>query len=250
MRNVLKSISHCVAVNAGIRDKLVALGARPETISVIPAYLTPVIKEEEIAEVPQGTWDFMAGHTPVISANAFAIRKYQGQDLYGIDMCVELCAALKKDYPQVGVVFYLPSIGDQAAFQELQHRIAEKGIKDNFLFQTRPCQFYPVLMKSNIFVRPTNTDGDAVSLREALYFKVPSVASNVVSRPEGTMLFGNRDVKDFTLKVKEVLANYEYYKKKLEAVSFEDFFQNIARVYRESASREIRKNLDVSEKDN
>jgi glycosyltransferase involved in cell wall biosynthesis len=238
MRNVLNSISHCVAVNAGIRDKLVALGAWPETISVIPAYLAPMIKEEEIAEVPQETWDFMAGHSPVISANAFAIRKYQGQDLYGIDMCVELCAALKKDYPQVGVVFYLPSIGDRAAFHELQRRISEKGIGDNFLFQTRPCQFYPVLMKSDIFVRPTNTDGDAVSLREALYFQKPSVASDAAPRPEGTVIFRSRDVADFTKCVKTVWENYAAYRAKLDSRETPDAMNDILDIYRRVAGKE------------
>jgi glycosyltransferase involved in cell wall biosynthesis len=243
MRNVLKSISRCIAVNTAIRDKLVAMGARPEKISVIPAYLTPVIKQEEVAEIPQETRDFMADHKPVISANAYAIRKYQGQDLYGIDMCIDLCAALKKDYPCIGFVFCLPRVGDDAAFKNLKRRISEYSIEDNFLFQTKPCQFYPVLMKSDVFVRPTNTDGDAVSLREALFFKVPSVASNVVPRPEGTILFGNRDMNDFTLKAREVLANYEHYKKKLETVGFEDFFQNIARIYRELANGRSEKTL-------
>jgi hypothetical protein len=86
-------------------------------------------------------------------------------------------------------------------------------------------------MKSNIFVRPTNTDGDAVSLREALYFKIPSVVSDAVSRPEGSVLFRNRDVNDFTLKVRDALDNCEWHEKKLEAIKSEDNFKRIMSIY-------------------
>jgi glycosyltransferase involved in cell wall biosynthesis len=233
--NVLKSASHCIAVNSQIKEKLVSLGAPTEKVSVIPAYLPPVPVEAEIAAIPPEVWTFMENHAPIISANAFAVVKSKGEDLYGIDLCLELCSDLKSVYPGVGLVFFLPGVRDHEYFVELKRRISDKGIGDNFLFQTKPCQFYPVLMKSDIFVRPTSVDGDAVSLREALYFKVPSVASDVVARPEGAVIFKRRDVNDFTSKVSEVLANYEYYKKKLETVNFEDFFQQIVQVYREVA---------------
>ena len=175
MKTMLKSVSHCIAISSEIKEKLVSMGARPEKLTIIPAYLPPVIREEEIAEIPPDVWDFIAGHTPLISANAFAIIKYNGEDLYGIDMCIELCAALKSIYPKVGLVFCLPSVGDDDYFNELKRRISVKGIVDNFLFQTKPCQFYPVLMKSDIFVRPTNTDstGYAVALR-SYTFKSPA----------------------------------------------------------------------------
>ena len=59
---------------------------------------------------------------------------------------------------------------------------------------TKKIPFYPVLKSGNIFVRPTNTDGDSVSLREALHYGMPTVASDAVPRPEGTILFRNRDL--------------------------------------------------------
>jgi glycosyltransferase involved in cell wall biosynthesis len=237
MRVILKSASHCIVTNSEIKEKLISLGARPERISIIPAFLPPVKKDEEIAEIPQQVWDFMDSHTPVISANAFTIIFYGGQDLYGIDMCVELCARLKSDYPRVGFVFCLPDIRDYDYFNELKRRITEKGVENNFLFQTEPCQFYPIMMKSDIFARPTISDGDAISLREALYLKVPSVASDVVPRPGGTVLFKNRDVDDFIARVKMVWENYSYYKSEMESLEMENGLSKILGIYRSLASQ-------------
>lgn len=231
IRIIFKSASHCIATNSEIKERLISQGARPERISVIPAFLPPIEEEEEIAEIPQEVWDFIDSHTPVISANAFRIVLYDGQDRYGVDMCIELCASLKSAYPKIGFVFCIPDIGDYDYFNELKRRIAEKGIEGNFLFQTKPYQFYPILMKSNVFVRPTNTDGDAISLREALFLKIPSVASDVVPRPEGTVLFKNRDVEDFIARVKMVWDSYGYYKSQIESIEVENGLGEILKVY-------------------
>lgn len=231
VRIILSFASHFILVSPEIKEKFLLLGVRSGRISVIPAFLPPAIKEQEIDEIPQEVSSFINTHTPVISANAFRIILSDGQDRYGIDLCVDLCTNLKDAYPEIGFIFSLPDIGDYDYFSKLKQRIAENNIENNFLFITRPCQYYPILIKSDIFVRPTNTDGDAVSLREALYFKTPSVASDAVIRPEGTIPFKSRDISDFTLKVKDLLANYEYYKGKLETVRLEDNFEKILGVY-------------------
>jgi len=237
-KDVLKSAAHCIAVNEEIKAKLVSLGAVPEKVSVVLPYLPPVVKEEEIAEVPPQVWTFMAAHKPIISANAFAIVRDKGEDLYGIDMCIELCAALKSIYPDVGLVFFLPSIRDRQYFNELKRRIYEKGIEDNFFFQTKPCQLYPVLMKSDIFVRPTLTDSYGVSVAEAIHFKVPAVASDVCQRPEGTVLFKNRDTAGFIDRVKSVWGNYGEHKTQLESLAVTSPLDDILRIYRRLAGRE------------
>jgi len=237
IRTILKSASHCIATNSEIEGGLISLGAKAKRISVIPAFLPPVKNNQEITEIPQEVWNFIDSHTPVISANAFRIGISYGQDRYGVDMCIELCASLKSTYPQIGFVFCIPDIGDYDYFSELKRRVVEKEIEGNFLFQTKPCQFYPILMKSDVFVRPTNTDGDAISLREALFFRTPSVASDVVPRPEGTVLFTNRDTEDFIARVKMVCDNYEQYKSQIESIEVENGLSEILKVYNSQVNK-------------
>jgi len=200
-------------------------------VYVIPAFIPPTIKEQEIKEISSDVWNFINDHKPIISANASNIGFYNQQDLYGIDMCIDLCANLKKEYPHIGFIFSLPSINDYEYFKAMKQRIIKNGIEDNFLFFTKPCQLYPILMKSDAFVRPTNTDGDAISIREALYLKIPTVASDVISRQKETIVFTNRDIVDFTLKVKNILNNYAKYKNKLDSLSIEDNSEKVMMVY-------------------
>jgi glycosyltransferase involved in cell wall biosynthesis len=50
------------------------------------------------------------------------------------------------------------------------------------------------MARSSVFVRPTLRDGDSISVREAKALGLPVVASNVGTRPEGTLLFEAGDV--------------------------------------------------------
>jgi glycosyltransferase involved in cell wall biosynthesis len=50
-------------------------------------------------------------------------------------------------------------------------------------------EFLSILKDATVFLRPTRTDGDAVSVREALALGIPCVASSVVPRPEGVIVY-------------------------------------------------------------
>jgi glycosyltransferase involved in cell wall biosynthesis len=132
----------------------------------------------------------------------------------------------------MGFVFVLSDGKDTKYFNKLLLLIEERGVVDNFLFLTEECQFYPILMKSTLFVRPTNTDGDALSIREAISYNIPAVSSNVVTRPKEAVLFKNRDINDLYEKVEHVLINYKEYKEKLYKMDAKDNRDNILKVYK------------------
>jgi glycosyltransferase involved in cell wall biosynthesis len=231
----LKSSTSLIVVNSDIKEFCLSIGVDPDKIFLIPAFIPPVLDNEEINEIPLNVRDFLESHYPIISANAFKITIFKGEDVYGIDLCIELCAKLKQNWDNIGLIFFLPQIGDTQYFRYLQQKLIELHLQNNFLFVTQPYPFYPLLLKSSIFIRPTNIDGDAISLREALYFGIPSVASDVVTRPDGTILFKNRDIDDFTLKVKNLLNNYQYYKQRLNSLTFDDYSARIVDVYKKVA---------------
>jgi len=231
IRFALRRTSFIVVLNSMLKDLVVSLGVKSKNVEIIPSFLPPTMRREDIAEIPQNVWDFIDTHRPIISANAFRISFYNEEDVYGLDLCIELCTELKSGYPQIGFVFCIPDIGEHEYFQSMKQRIWSRGIENNFLFMTQPCQFYPILMKSDLLVRPTSIDGYGVSIAEAIYFKVPAVASDVCPRPDGTVLFKSRNIEDFTFRVKDVLDNYDRHKKKLEDLQVADNFEKIVRIY-------------------
>lgn len=210
---------HFIAVNPDIKEKLVKLGIKKENIEVIPGFIPPIVNDEEIKKIPEYVWNFIDKHHPVIAANAFKIAFFNGQDLYGIDLCVELCENLKKIYPNVGFVFCLPDIGDDNYFKWINARIREKKISNNFLFVLEQNQLYPIIMKSDVFIRPTNTDGYSLSIAEALYFNIPTISSDVCDRPPGTILFENRDLNDLTQQSIDLLNNYIQRKQQIKSIT-------------------------------
>ena len=50
-----------------------------------------------------------------------------------------------------------------------------------------------LLENSDVFVRPTTSDGDSVSIRECLFLGTPVVASDAAVRPAGCKIFPTRD---------------------------------------------------------
>jgi hypothetical protein len=194
-----------IVTNSGIKEKLLKWGAEQTKIRVVSPFLPPIEKEEDIQSLPEDARKFLDNHFPIISSNGSKIMFYNNIDLYGIDLLVELCYLLKSDYPDIGIIFSLPVVGDSAYYEKIKQRIREYKIASNFFFLNKKIPFYPILKKSHLFIRPTNTDGDSISLRESLYFSKPTISSDAVERPSGTILFKNRDINDLHAKVKKVM---------------------------------------------
>jgi glycosyltransferase involved in cell wall biosynthesis len=231
IQSALQSTSRVIAVNSNIKEFCLSIGVDSDKLFLIPAFLPPVIDKEECKQIPEYIWEFFRTHNPVVSANAFKIAFFEGEDLYGIDLSIELCHKLKENHPSIGFIFFLSEIGDEQYFRSLEQKIAGLDLQDNFLFVTESYPFYPVLMKSDVFIRPTNTDGDAISIREAIFFKVPTVASDCVPRPDGTVLFANRDAGDLIARTADVLKNYQYYKEKTGSVPAPDNASEVIKIY-------------------
>jgi glycosyltransferase involved in cell wall biosynthesis len=232
MLNTLNSFDAVICVKENDKAMMEGRGVKTRVYE-IPAFIPPTINQAEIDEIPQDVWRFISGKDFIVSANGFRFNFHNDQDLYGTDLCVELCARLKKDVPNIGFVFSLSGVNNKEYYEELQRRIKSYGIEDNFLFITNSYQFYPILMKSSLFVRPTNTDGDALSIREAVNFGIPTLTSDVVERPKGVSLFKNRDIDDFYLQAKKIIENYEEHKKAVGGIRYENNAEKIINVYRE-----------------
>lgn len=92
------------------------------------------------------------------------------------------------------------------SLSRLRDEVERLGLEDAVYFNTETGVFLPVLAEATVFIRPTATDGDANSIREALSLGVPVIASDVVSRPKGCRLHENRNIDDLEVVTRRALA--------------------------------------------
>ena len=228
----LKKYSLIIAVNKNIKNLCLSEGVNKSNIVVIPAFISPLFNHNDIMEINKDVKEFIDIHSPIISANAHTIEFIKNQEVYGIDTCIDLCEIIIKNHKNIGFIFLLSKIGDNEYFEKMKQKIVDKNLQDNFKLINISCKFYPILMKSDLFIRPTITDGDAISVREALSLGVPTIASDVVQRPIGTILFKNGDINDLNSKVKIILEDLELYKKDLSKINFDDNSNTILDLYK------------------
>jgi len=197
---VLKLADKVITVNSDISEKLGLVNS-----VVQPAFIPPVLDSEpDLPEMVEKWLEKQKTQSrKIITANAFRIELHEGKDLYGIDLCIEMMRRLVHDKGlQISLVFIISSL-DQAGsrLEEYLQRIKEWKLEDHVLLTCTSLSFVRLINQSDIVLRPTCTDGDALTVRESLYLNKPVIASDVVVRPAGTILFKNRNLSDLCARV-------------------------------------------------
>lgn len=203
----LRRVTGVVCVSREIADLVRGLGVAENNIHCFPGFLPPVKQEIAPESISPPVREFVSAHQPLLVANG-KVSQFKGEDLYGIDMLTALAGRLRGDYPRLGIVVSL-SDNDPRAMSYLtkQAAIAQQvGASGALFFSTDPGPLFPLLQIADLFLRPTNIDGDANSVREALYCGKPVVASDAAERPAGVTLFRSRDLDEFEGRVREILA--------------------------------------------
>jgi glycosyltransferase involved in cell wall biosynthesis len=182
-----------VGVNSEIQNSLRVIGVPSGKLEVLPAYLgaTPSSVLPEAVEV------FLRQHWPVFSTVLF----YRPE--YGFDFLLNGFAELRTRHPKAGCLVMGSGEGKIAA--QLAVLKAECGDAVLLLGDVPHALCLTLMARSQVFLRCTSADGDAISVREALCAGTPVVASDVGHRPPGTLLFPVGDVPAFASRVAQAL---------------------------------------------
>jgi glycosyltransferase involved in cell wall biosynthesis len=92
-------------------------------------------------------------------------------------------------------------------FFEAEKKNFKTKNNNEMLFVGNYIDFSSLIKRSNVVVRPTRSDGDALTVRESLHFDTPIIASDCSVRPKGTILFNTGDEKDLMNKIYSVYQN-------------------------------------------
>lgn len=189
-----------------------------ENIYLLPAFLPP--NDIERAGLPDSVKVFRNQHEFMLSANAYKLRLDNGVDVYGLDILILLISRLRELGIDAGLLFCLPEIGDINYYNLIKERIVDLYINDHVLFvegiNENGFEYWEI---SDLFLRPTCTDMEGLSIKEALSMGKNVIASDVCTRPKECILFKNRNVDDLLL---QVLAFYKS-RKDMVQVEYKDY---------------------------
>lgn len=198
-------------------------------VSVKDAFLPPVLENE--APVPQEILDWIAGKkaegNQIAIANAWRLKTHNGADQYGLDLCIEAAIALKAMDRKICFVYAISDPHGDLDITAYEKRIADNGVGEMIYLQKSQVSFVNLIQVSDIVLRPTNTDGDALTVREGLFFNKPTVASDAVKRPLETLLFNNRDADSFVRMIDVALSmNKSGAEKQPQSIDYSAFYRD------------------------
>ena len=175
-------------------------GIDESLMTVLPTYIPPV--ESDKRGVPAPIEDFCRKHKYTISTNAYNLIRNAWGDVYGFDQIIGMMDILVNHKGMdVGLVFMFATQGDTEYYDECVERIRKLGLEDRFMLVTgSDANGFEVWAMSDLFVRATNSDMEGISVKEALQFGTPVVASDVCSRPAEAVLYKKGDVQDLAEK--------------------------------------------------
>lgn len=181
---------YVIAVNEEIYTSLAALGISASKLAVIEAFsLTNNFNE---ANPSAELKDYINTHRPLITCVGFPRPEY------GLHLLEPLVNNLKDEYPDLGLLVIGATSPNEEEIIVNHQSIKWLGLQDHAISLF-------LIGKSDLFIRPSLADGDAISVREAMTLNIPVVASNVGCRPNGVITFKAGDIMDLTLSIKKAL---------------------------------------------
>lgn len=158
------------------------------TTPEISPFLPPDENEEHeiVSKYPPELLDFLQENKNRFFLNsAWKYIPYDDNDLYGIEVSIGVLET-NKDLTMLLCI----GSGYEAMPSELKSKIESLELENRLFVLVGQHQIWPIFKSYNpICLRLTPTDGDSVTVREALYYNCSAIVSNAVKRPSGCNIY-------------------------------------------------------------
>lgn len=175
---VFRRFDRVIAVNEEIAGMMRRYGVREDRLRVI---CPTAIEESEIADkLPDALSGFYAAHRPLLLTVGLLEPEYD------LPLQIDVLGPVREVLPQAGLVI----AGSGSLEGELRQRIESKPWSDHILLAGDVPHDVTLraIREAEVLLRTTQYDGDAVSIREALYLGTPVIATDNGMRPAGLRL--------------------------------------------------------------
>lgn len=208
----LKGFDRIICVKKGDRRNMPEK-LRSRTVE-IPAFIPPLIVKESIADIPTGLQKFLERKTFKMLLNGFVILNQKYYDLYGFKDAISLLSQLKGKGREADLILIVLGEANRKEvveyLQNLKDYVKSSGIEENVCWiEGVTMELWPLLKKVNVLLRPTKSDGDALSVRESLFLKIPVIASDAVPRPSGAVIYSLKSPDDLYQKTINLMEHYD-----------------------------------------
>ena len=210
--HALKGFDCIICVKKGDRRNMPEK-LRSRTVE-IPAFIPPLIAKDSVADIPAGLQEFLKRETFKMLLNGFIILNQKYHDLYGFKDALSLLSMLKSHGRAADLILIVlgNNTRKEAAdyLEGLKKYVKSSALEDNvYWVEDVVMEMWPLLKRVNVLLRPTKSDGDALSVRESLFLKVPVIASNAVSRPSGAVIYKLNSLDDMYNKTITLMEHYD-----------------------------------------
>jgi glycosyltransferase involved in cell wall biosynthesis len=169
---------------------------------LIPAFIPPNMSTQHLDhETEDRIVNFIKCYAIVFSSNASSfVLDADGKEIYGITELVKIFSTLSDK----GLI-----LSDSSSQYKKHLKEVFDHLPDNLLILDYPHNFVSVLIHTSAMIRATTTDGDSLSIKEALFLKKWVIASDCVSRPNDVILYKTGEQEDLSRAIKSILPNTE-----------------------------------------
>lgn len=108
---------------------------------------------------------------------------YSGKELYGIDLALQIVDGLRAQGDELRTWTLAMYGTPHVEMDRLERAAKERGV--TVLRDLSPSMMKSLLSKTELLLRPTSADGDAMVVREAIAYGCRVIASDVAPRPKG-----------------------------------------------------------------
>ena len=189
---------------------------------LISSFIPPKIDDTDSDRLREYFGRFLSEHKFVFCTNAYnyCIDK-SGKELYGIISLISIFNTL----PSFGLIIADPS----GAYNEyINSNKINLGSNIKIQFDNK-FSFIDIIKLSHCLIRATTTDGDSLSIREAIYLNKDVICSDCVSRPASCVLYSVNDYSSLYNKIK----NYKPLIGEIKELTNQNGFTQVLRIYKE-----------------
>ncbi len=201
IRFFLKNVKHIILNDKYLSQYIAATYAIDiEKFKILPAFIPPLPFEE--SGLDSNIYYFRKQFNFLISTSAWKLYRKNKIDVYGIKQIIYTLSNLVSKGYSIGLIMVMPIIEDTDYFKELALDIDQLNLRQNILIISEPLpNAFEIWKLSDVYVRATNTDIEGLTIKEALYYNTPVVASDIVIRPKEVILYRYNNINDMTEKI-------------------------------------------------